>query len=209
MDISREIVIRGAEILRGGGIIAFPTDTVYGLGADMSNCKAVKRIYEVKNRPKDMSFPLLISNISQLKKLTEEIPEMAFIMAKYFWPGGLTLIMRKANTLPEYISSQSTVAVRIPRHPIPLALIKYLGKPIIGTSANISGGQSALTADEVRRQLGNKVDLILDGGETPGGNESTIIDITGVEPVVLRQGIIPQGDIERVINDYRQRKGKS
>lgn len=175
----------------------------------MSNCKAVKRIYEVKNRPKDMSFPLLISNISQLKELTEEIPEMAFILAKYFWPGGLTLIMRKANTLPEYISSQSTVAVRIPRHPTPLALIKYLGKPIIGTSANISGGQSALTADEVQRQLGNKVDLILDGGETPGGNESTIVDITGVEPVVLRQGIIPQGDIERVINDYCQRKGKS
>ena len=195
--------------LKTGGIIAFPTDTVYGLGADIYNCKAIKRIYEVKKRPKDMPFPLLISNISQLEKLTDEISEMAFLMAKYFWPGGLTLIMRKANTLPEYISSQSTVAVRIPKHPTPLALIKYLGKPIIGTSANISGGHSALTADEVQRQLGNKVDLILDGGETPGGNESTIIDITGVEPVVLRQGIIPRGDIERVINDYRQRKGKS
>lgn len=155
-----------------------------------------------------MPFPLLLSHISQLKKLTDEISEMAFLMAKYFWPGGLTLIMQKASTLPEYISSQSTVAVRMPRHPTPLALIKYLGKPIIGTSANISGGQSALTADEVRRQLGDKVDLILDGGRTPGGNESTIIDITGVEPVILRHGIIPQRDIERVINAYRQKKKK-
>jgi L-threonylcarbamoyladenylate synthase len=166
------------------------------------------RIYEVKKRHKDMPFPLLLSNISQLNKLTDGIPEMAFLMAKYFWPGGLTLIMQKASTLPEYISSQSTVAVRIPGHPIPLALIKYLGNPIIGTSANISGGQSAFTADEVRRQLGNQVDFILDGGRTPGSNESTIIDITGVEPVILRHGIVPQRDIERVINAYRQRKEK-
>ncbi len=194
--------------LKTGGIIAFPTDTVYGLGADIYNCKAIKRIYDVKKRPEDMPFPLLLSNISQLEKLTDEISEMAFLMAKYFWPGGLTLIMQKASTLPECISSQPTVAVRMPKHPIPLALIKYLGNPIIGTSANISGGQNALTADEVRRQLGNYIDLIIDGGNTPGGRESTIIDITGVEPVILRHGIISQSDIERVINDYRQRKGQ-
>lgn len=155
-----------------------------------------------------MPFPLLISNISQLKELTDKIPEIAFLLAKYFWPGGLTLVVQRASTLPEYLCSQSTVAVRIPGHSTPLALIKYLGKPIIGTSANISGGQSAFTANEVRRQLGNKVDLIIDGGRTPGGNESTIIDITGMEPVILRHGVIPQRDIERVINAYRQGKGK-
>ncbi len=153
-----------------------------------------------------MPFPLLFSNISQLEKLTDEISEMASLMAKYFWPGGLTLIMQKASTLPKYISSQPTVAVRMPGHPIPLELIKYLGNPIIGTSANISGEKSAHTADEVRRQLGNFVDLIIDGGKTPGGKESTIIDITGVEPVILRHGIISESDIERVINDYRQSK---
>jgi len=201
MTILQEQVEKGVKILKAGGIVAFPTDTVYGLGADAFNSKAVERIYEIKKRPRHLPLPLLIGDMSQISIVAAPVPELALFLARRFWPGGLTLILPKTASLPTYLTDQSTIAVRIPDHPIPLALIQGLGKPIIGTSANISGKSSALTAGEVKQQLGNGVDLIIDGGRCPAGGESTVVDVTGGEVVILRQGIIPEDEIERAFKE--------
>jgi L-threonylcarbamoyladenylate synthase len=202
MNALQEQIRKGVQILKEGGVIAFPTDTVYGLGADAFNPRAVERIYEVKKRPRHLPFPLLLADISQISTVAEQIPELVWFLARYFWPGGLTLLLPKAASLPAYLTSQSTIAVRLPNHAIPLALIQNLGNPIIGTSANISGKPSILTADEVKQQLGDEVDFIIDGGKCPGGSESTIVDVTGEVPVILRQGIIPQYKIEQACKEY-------
>jgi len=206
MNVLQEQVKKGVKILKAGGIVAFPTDTVYGLGADAFNSKAVERIYEVKNRPKHIPFPLLISDLSQISTIAAPASQVALFLAKHFWPGGLTLILHKTASLPTYLTNQSTIAVRIPNHPIPLALIQGLGKPIIGTSANISGKLNNLTISKVKQQLGDKVDLIIDGGKCPNGSESTIVDITGEMPAILRQGIIPKHEIEKAYEEYCRSK---
>jgi len=202
MNALPEQVRKAVQILKKGGIIAFPTDTVYGLGADAFNRKAVERIYAVKKRPRHLPFPLLLADISQISTVAEQIPELAWFLARYFWPGGLTLLLPKAASLPSYLTSQSTIAVRVPNHPIPLALIQSLGNPIIGTSANISGKPSILIADEVEQQLGDKVDLIIDGGKCLGGSESTIVDVTGEVPTILRHGIISTHEIDKAYKEY-------
>lgn len=206
MNVLQEQVKKGVKILKAGGIVAFPTDTVYGLGADAFNSKAVERIYEVKNRPKHIPFPLLISDLSQISTIAAPASQVALFLAKHFWPGGLTLILLKTASLPTYLTNQSTIAVRIPNHPIPLALIQGLGRPIIGTSANISGKLNNLTIGKVKQQLGDKVDLIIDGGKCPNGSESTIVDITGEMPAILRQGIIPKHEIEKAYEEYCRSK---
>lgn len=201
IDILQEEIKNAVEILKRGGIIAFPTDTVYGLGANAFDSRAVARIYEIKERPKHQPFPLLIKDTTQISILAEPISEFALFLAGRFWPGGLTLVLSKSASLPKHLSSQSTVAVRIPDHTIPMALIQGLGKPIIGTSANISSQPNTLTVDEVKQRLGDNVDLIIDGGRCSGG-ESTIVDITGEVPIILRQGIIPQYEIEKAFEEY-------
>ncbi|NWF77042.1 MAG: threonylcarbamoyl-AMP synthase [Chloroflexi bacterium] len=199
--LQREIE-KGIEILQKGGVIAFPTDTVYGLGADAFNSTAVERIYEIKNRPRHQGLPLLITDVEQLTALAKSIPEIAWFLAKRFWPGGLTLVLPKTDSLPTYLAPGPTIAVRIPNHPICLALIKGLGKPVTGTSANISGQPPALTAEEVRQQLGRKIDFIINGGKCPGGKESTIVDVTRESPTILRQGIIPAHEIDNAYKEY-------
>ena len=205
MEALNEQIDKGIQILKQGGVIAFPTDTVYGLGADAFNSNAVKRIYDIKKRPKHLPLPLLIGDIKQLDILAEPLSEIALFLAKRFWPGGLTLVVPKAARLPGYLGNTS-IAVRIPAHPVCLALIQAINNPLIGTSANISGNPSALTAGEVRQQLGNEVDLIIDGGRCPDGGESTVVDVTGGEVVILRQGIIPEDEISRVAEEYRKIK---
>jgi len=202
IDILQEEIKNAVEILKRGGIIAFPTDTVYGLGCNAFDITAVDRIYQVKRRPRHLSLPLLLNNISQLSILTEPISEFALFLAGRFWPGGLTLVLSKSASLPKHLSSQSTVAVRIPDHTVPMALIQGLGKPIIGTSANINSQPNTLTVDEVNQQLGDNVDLIIDGGKCTGNNESTIVDVTGKVPIILRQGIVPQYEIKSAFEEY-------
>jgi L-threonylcarbamoyladenylate synthase len=121
-------------------------------------------------------------------------------LASRFWPGALTLVLAKSDSLPPYFSSAGTVAVRIPNHPVCFALIQGIGGPLVGTSANVSGNNSALTADEVEQQLGSDIDFIIDGGRSPRGQESTVVDLTGIVPQILRQGIIPRDEIERLLN---------
>ncbi len=199
-----QLVERGISILKQGGIVAFPTDTVYGLGAWISSEQAVERIYQVKGRPRNMALPLLLADISQIGEVAHPVPQIAWFLARTFWPGALTLVLHKSGSVPDIIAAGGeTVAVRVPNHPIPMMLAAGAGVPIVGTSANLSGEPSALTADEVYSQFGDKIDLIIDGGKCPGGEESTIVDVTGETPVVLREGAIAREELERVCRNIK------
>ncbi len=202
MDDLQGQIEHGIELLRKGGVIAFPTDTVYGLGADAFQAGAVDRIYEIKGRPRDRQLPLLIADAEYLPLLADTVPTVAGFLAGRFWPGALTVVLPTARSLPAHLATRPGIAVRIPDHPVCLALICGLGKPVIGTSANLSGRGPALTAAEVREQLGCRIDFVIDGGRCPGGSESTVIDLTRRAPVVLREGIIPAHEIERAYQEY-------
>ncbi len=200
MNSLQQQVEKGITILKKGGIVAFPTDTVYGLGCDALRRSAVEQIYKVKRRSRHLPLPLLLSDMSQVTDVAKPLSGIALSLARRFWPGALTLVLAKSDSLPLYLSSSGTVAVRIPNHPVCLALIQGIGGPLVGTSANVSGSYSPSTADEVRQQLGDEIDLIIDGGTCPGGQESTIVDVTSMVPRILRQGVIPPGEIERLLN---------
>lgn len=182
------------SVLKSGGIIAFPTDTVYGLGALAFDNAAIESIYTAKDRPIEKAIPILIGDLSDLDKVAVNIPSMALRFASRFWPGSLTCVVPKKQTLPLAVSATPTVAVRIPNHPDALALLRTAG-PMAVTSANISGQQSPSTAGEVYAQLNGRIPLILDGGKTPGGIPSTLVDCTGSEPVILREGPISLADL--------------
>lgn len=192
-------VERGISILKQGGVIAFPTDTVYGLGASARIDEAVERVYRLKKRPRSMALPLLLADVSELSEVAEFVPEYAWLLARNFLPGALTLVLLKSKAISDAVSAGGrTVAVRVPAHPVPVALAKGLGCPVVGTSANRSGVPSAHTAGEVLAQFGEELDLVIDGGPSPGGTESTIVDVTGEMPVILRDGAIPRKAISQV-----------
>ncbi len=182
-----------AAVLRSGGIAAFPTDTVYGLGADIYNESSVKKIYAVKQRPLNLPLPVLVYDLSQLKELVADIPAAANKLMAALWPGALTLVFNKA---PDFnspvLAGQSKIAIRMPGHSITLRLIEESGCPIVGTSANLHGLPAVLTAQDVKDQMGAAVDFILDGGSCPGGVESTIVDVSMDSPAVLRPGAIDE-----------------
>jgi L-threonylcarbamoyladenylate synthase len=198
LDIKEQIQ-SGITILGDGGLVAFPTDTVYGLGACFDNPAAVEGIYRVKQRPRTMGLPLLVSDESQINEVVEYISNTARLLINRFLPGSLTLVMPRAKSVTDIVTGGAeTVAIRIPHHPVPIALIKGAGKPIIGTSANLSGKPSALTADEVNLQFGNEIDLTIDAGRCEGGRESTIVDVTEAFPRLIREGAISRAEIESV-----------
>jgi L-threonylcarbamoyladenylate synthase len=207
-DIKRQIR-EGISILKQGGIIALPTDTVYGLGASANIHQAVERVYEVKKRPRHMPLSIFLAHMSQISDVAELVPPVAWLLAEKFLPGALTLVLPKSKSVPDIVTAGgTTVAVRIPAHPVPIALVEGLGMPVLGTSANQSGKPSALTAGEVYSQLGDKIDLVIDGGQCPGGRESTIVDVTGETPIVLREGAIALRDLEEVCGDIISKKGE-
>jgi L-threonylcarbamoyladenylate synthase len=198
-------VERAVGILKKGGIVAYPTDTVYGLGGDVFSVEAIKRIYKVKQRPENMPLSVLLADSSKLRDIAV-VPDLAWCLIERFWPGGLTLVLPKRDTLPDIVTAGGNkIAVRVPAHDIPIRLIRGLGRPIVGTSANISGKPNPLTAEEVDAQLGKKVDLIIDGGRCPGGVESTVVDVTSEYPVILRAGIIPEAEISKACRKIRRR----
>lgn len=191
---------RAIRVLQQGGLVAYPTDTVYGLGCDTTNAAAVRRIFEIKRRPLDDPLPILIADMTQLRELVETIPAVAVPLMQRFWPGALTLIFRRGRRAPPVVSGgRETVAVRLPNHPIPRSLIRGSGRPIVGTSANIHGEPSPATAQQVIFGLGDRVDLILDGGRTPLSRESTVVDLTQDPPRVVREGAIPRGQVEEAL----------
>jgi L-threonylcarbamoyladenylate synthase len=193
----------GISVLNRGGLVAYPTDTVYGLGASSSIEEAVRHIYTVKNRPPNMAFPLLLECIAQISEVAINIPPLAWFLAARFWPGALTIVLDRSKAVSDAVTGGSDkVGVRVPAHPVPIALIAGSGAPLIGTSANRSGQPSAMTASEVAEQLGAEVDLIIDGGSAPGGVESTVIDVTLKSPLILRRGAISRAALEEAARDF-------
>ena len=192
-------VEQATTILKQGGIVACPTDTVYGVVAAINIEPAVERIYQIKGRPRSQALPILLADKSQMVDVAKIVPLLAWRLADKFWPGALTMVLLKAESVSNIVTGGGkTVAVRMANHPMPIAIIRGLGVPIVGTSANLSGHPSALTAEEVRTQIGDRVDMIIDGGRCPGGIESTIVDLSGEEPRIIRQGAIPPEEIEQV-----------
>ena len=186
---SPDAIRRALEILQSGGLVAFPTDTVYGVGALAFDQRAIESIYAAKDRPVEKAIPVLIGDKDDLAKVADDVPLVALRLIDRFWPGPLTLVLPKLPTLPEAVSATDTVAVRVPDHEVARALLRAVG-PMAVTSANISGQLSPSTAEEVFAQLGGRIPLIIDGGRTPGGIPSTLVDCTGETPRILREGSV-------------------
>ena len=194
-ELLRRQVEQAADILRGGGVVAYPTDTVYGLGADAYHDDAVRKVYAVKQRPPGIPLPILLADAAQLHRISMSNP-MAERLMQRFWPGGLTIIMYKSEDFKSLVLAGGVkIGVRVPAHPVPRLLSRLLGRPLVGTSANLHDAPVTLTAAEVQNQLGSKIDFIIDAGACPGGIESTIIDVTLTPPRILRQGIIPASEV--------------
>jgi L-threonylcarbamoyladenylate synthase len=191
---------RAVAALRAGGLVAFPTETVYGLGADASNPQAVGRIFQVKGRPSTHPVIVHLADAVQLADWAREIPEDARRLAKQFWPGPLTIILKRARGVSDVVTGgQDTVALRVPAHPVAQQLIAGFGGGIAAPSANRHGRVSATTAEHVRREFGAAVDCVLDGGEAQVGIESAIVDLSGASPALLRPGWITAAEIEKTL----------
>lgn len=194
----KKIINQAVEILKKGGLVAFPTDTLYAVGASALNPKAVRRVFEVRKRPSSQPLIVGIYYIRQLNLITKRIPE-TFKRLKKFWPGPLTMIFEKSDLIPDIVTGGAKkIAIRIPDCPIALELIKGAG-PLVIPSANISKEPAPKTADEISKELAEEVDLILDGGKTKYGIESTIIDITVSPPRILRIGAISPDRVKKVL----------
>jgi L-threonylcarbamoyladenylate synthase len=196
---SSDTIARALAILHAGGLIAFPTDTVYGVGALAYHGHAIESIYIAKDRPVEKAIPVLISDVEDVDRVAMDIPDAAHTLASRFWPGPLTILFPKRADLPESVSATSTVGVRVPDHETARALLRAAG-PMAVTSANISGARSPVTAEEVHQQLGGRIPLIVDGGRTPGGVPSTLVDCTGAELRVLREGPITLTQLLAALN---------
>lgn len=188
------------QILANGGLVAFPTETVYGLGADALNRQAVSRVFAVKGRPHDHPLILHVASADRIVDWVDAVPDEAVALASRFWPGPLTLILRRGRATPDWVTGgQDTVGVRVPGHPVALALIEASGTAIAAPSANRFGRISPTCAAHVVDDLGDDVDCVIDGGPCAVGLESTILDLTGAEPRILRPGAISADDISRVL----------
>jgi len=198
--MKRGSISQAAAIIKKGGIVAFPTETVYGLGADAFNPLAVARVFEVKKRPDFDPLIVHVAHLADLERLTIEIPSQAKTLMERFWPGPLTVVLLRKEEVPDIVTSGlPTIAVRMPRHPITLKLIEMAGCPIVGPSANPFGYLSPTHAEHVRDQLGDQIDFILDGGPCEIGVESTILSFADSVPTLLRPGGVPLETIESAI----------
>lgn len=191
---SPEAIQRALNVLNNGGLVAFPTDTVYGVGALAFDGKAVESIYTAKDRPIEKAIPVLIADAEDMDKVGADIPDIARRIAARFFPGPVTCVIPKQPALPQAVSATSTVGVRVPDHEVARALLRAAG-PMAVTSANISGQPSPSTAEEVFAQLNGRIELIVDGGKTPGGIPSTVVDCTSDEIKILREGPISLEEI--------------
>jgi L-threonylcarbamoyladenylate synthase len=191
--------------LRSGGLVAFPTETVYGLGADAFNPAAVQKIFEAKGRPSDNPLIVHVASLEIAWHFTTEISDKGLQLAKHFWPGPLTLVVKRKANIPDIVTAGlDTVAIRIPNHPVTLELLKRFEGGMVGPSANISGRPSPTSAEHVYHDLNGKIDIILDAGPTTIGMESTVIDVTLDPPAILRIGGLSREDIEQEIGETRQ-----
>jgi len=197
----QNLVIKQAlQTFKNGGLVVFPTETVYGLGALMTNKKAIDKIYQLRKRPKNKALLILVSSPQMAAKYTKKTSAQVKKLIKDFWPGPLTLIFEKNKKVPNFITAgKKTVAIRMPENKFLLDLIKKLGQPIIAPSANLSGRKSPITVQETFQDFFGKVDLILDGGPTKYQKESTILDLTQQPPKILREGAISRKKLAKYI----------
>ena len=192
-----------ARCLREGGVVAIPTDTLYGLAADAFNPGAIERVFAIKERPGGLALPVLLANLGQLSSVASEVPQSVRVLAETYWPGPLTLVVGRNDALPPRLTAGApTVAVRVPAHPVPRELARLLGRPITGTSANISGAPDPRTLAELQAQVGERVDCLIDVGPSPAGTASTIVDLSGESPRLIREGIIPFPEIAALLNTH-------
>ena len=196
--INPEWKSRAIDVLDRGELVAFPTDTVYGLGADALSEQGVRSLYLAKGRSLEKAIPVLVANLEQFVSVVERTTMSAMRLVEQFWPGPLTIVLGKASNLASAISLHNTVGVRIPDHPIAQELILEAG-PLAVTSANRSGDLEACTAEEIKATMGAQVHLIVDGGRTPGGKPSTVVDCTQEPPRILRVGPIQEAQIRSVL----------
>ncbi len=195
-----DLIGRAARVLQNGGVIGYPTETVYGIGCNIFSPAAVKRIYHMKKRETDKAFILIASDILQIKDIVAEIPEAAERLMENFWPGPLTMVFRaSANLATTEFRRAKTIAVRIPDSAVCLALLKACGYPIVSTSANLSGQPAATTAQEVITLFNDSLDLVIDGGKTPSDLPSTVVDITKHPVKIVREGAISKLEINTVL----------
>ncbi len=198
--LTSEGIDLAASLLKRGELVAFPTETVYGLGAPISNEGSIAKIFSVKGRPQDNPLIVHISSIEQLNDLVAEVPEMAAWLSRAFWPGALTMILKRKASVPAGVSAGlETIAVRMPNHPLARALIEKLGEPIAAPSANLSGKPSSTSAQHVLEDFQDKIAAVLDGGVCEEGIESTVISLVSDRPVLLRPGAITREEIEKVL----------
>ena len=195
------ILTRAAEILAGGGVIAYPTETFYGLGADATNEKAIEKIFAVKGRNFKNPISLIIGQADDIYPLVQDVPETAKKLMTAFWPGALTIIFSAADKISPLLTAGSgKIGLRVSSHPGAQGIVQKLKRPLTATSANLSGAPECTRASEVAEQIGDKIDAIIDLGNTPGTKGSTIIDVTCTPPVILREGAISRKIIEKYID---------
>ena len=207
-NMDTEALERAAAIIRDGGLVAFPTETVYGLGADALSAEASKKIYAAKGRPSDNPLIVHVAEFSDMEKIAQEMPKEAKKLADAFWPGPLTMIVRKNDKVPyETTGGMDTVAVRMPNHPVALELIRRSGGYIAAPSANTSGKPSPTLAEHVAFDMDGRIPMILDGGPVGIGIESTIVDLTEDIPMILRPGYITPKMLEKVIGEVKMDPG--
>jgi L-threonylcarbamoyladenylate synthase len=190
---------RALEILESGGIVAFPTDTVYGIGTSAFNNEAVLSLFEAKGRSRMQAVPVLISSMAQIDTVTTGLSDLARSLAEKYWPGPITLVLSKNTNLAEAVSPSDTVGVRMPKHEFAKSLLDAVGLLAV-TSANITGHKSLSGANEVFQAMKGKIELVIDGGKTPGQVPSTVVDCTGMKPVIIREGPISQAEIDLFIS---------
>jgi L-threonylcarbamoyladenylate synthase len=189
-----------ARLIRRGEVVAIPTDTLYGLAADPFNLAAVERVFQVKGRTESKALPILIDSMDRASVLARELPDVFFRLAKAFWPGALTMVVAASDRLPLKVTGNSgRIALRWPKQPVACKLIEVAGIPLTGTSANLSGHAPCTSADQVARQLGDRLPLILDGGETERSIASTIIDVRGDDYRIVREGAVAEEEIVRAL----------
>ena len=194
---SKSAIREAVGILRAGGVVALPTDTLYGLAADAFSVEAVLRVFQVKGRSTSMAIPLLLGGVRDIEMVAVEVPDLALDFVKRFWPGPLTLVLRKSPDVPDVVTGgKDSIAVRMPNHSVPLSLINELGGPITGTSANPTAGPDPTTAQDVAALLDGEIDLIIDGGPAPVGSPSTVLDLMEPTPRILRKGAIPLSSLQ-------------
>lgn len=195
----KKLINQFAAILKNNGLFIFPTETVYGIGTLMNNKKGINKIYQLRKRPKNKALLILISTKKDLDKYAY-LNTLARKIINHFWPGPLTIILKKKKSVPNFITAnQKTVAIRMPENKFLLNLIKKIGQPIVAPSANLSGQKSPLTVQEISKDFFGKVDLILDGGQTKYQKESTILDLVGKKAKVLREGAIKKEKLEKFL----------